>query len=235
VPLQLKTSPPILIFGTVDGAAGEVWLENKSGASITVSKAVVAVTVGAVTDTGTITFADVPINNGAIKRVVFRFGLDVFTPPGTHPATVTLETSAGSLPVTAELIVAKKLDLELAETSTVFTGVTASTTYQGTVIAMNRGNIPVTVGEIPDEPLVEVVTTPRVLTVAPGGDVSVAPAPGLAPAGTATFTNTKPTVEPGDWAVVTFDLTTPAGLTADRYFRVLPRIATRRFVIDLVT
>jgi hypothetical protein len=234
VPLQLVTSPPILIFGTLDGAEGEVWLKNGTGAPITVSKADVTVTIGT-PETGTITFADEPITAGSIKRLVFRFGLNAFIAPATYPAEVVLTTSAGALAIAATLVVIKKFVLELAEASTVFTGVAASTTYQGAVVAVNRGNAPVTVGQIPDETVLEMVTMPRVLAIAPGGEVSVAPSGGLAPGGTATFTNTKPTINPGDWSEITFDLTTPAALDPHRHFRVLPRIATQRFVVDLLT
>jgi len=58
---------------------------------------------------------------------------------------------------------------------------------------------------------------------------------GLTPGGAATFTNTKPTVVPGGWASVDFKLTTPAALAANTQYRVLPRIATERFTIDLLT
>jgi len=234
-PLQLVTSAPILIFGTLSGAEGEVWLKNTSNATITISQADVTVTIGGDTETGAIKFADEPIGADSIKRLVIRFGLNAFISPATYIASVALTTSVGNQTIDARLVVAKTFVLELAETSTIFTGVVASTTYQGTVVAVNRGNAPVTVGQIPDATLLEMVSTPQVLTVAPGGAVTAAPGPGLTPGGSATFTNTKPTIGPGDWAEIQFDLKTPAAVTANRYFRVLPRIATQRFVVDLLT
>jgi hypothetical protein len=42
-------------------------------------------------------------------------------------------------------------------------------------------------------------------------------------------------VAPGTWRPVPVKLTMPATITANRHFRVLPRIATQRFVVDLLT
>jgi hypothetical protein len=116
-----------------------------------------------------------------------------------------------------------------------FTGVLPSTTTPGSVVVLNKGNTNIVVGPIPDETLLEMVSTPRVLVAGGGGAVSVEPALGLVPGGTVTFTNTTPTIAPGGWAQVDFHLTTPAALTANRHFRVLPRVATERFVVDLLT
>ena len=232
--LQLKTSTPILIFGKLDGAEGEVWLENTSGTDIKVDKADVTVTVNGVMEQGTIVFADETIADHSIKRLVFRFGLNPFVAPGTYPGQVVLATSAGPLHVDASLIVAQIFVLELAETSLVLAGVTSNTTHQAAVVAMNRGNVPVTVGQIPDETVFELATEPRVLTAEVGGNISVTPGPAVAPAGTVKFTNVKPTIGPGDWSLVTFEIETPS-LNTDGHFRVMPRIATQRFVVDLLT
>ena len=74
-----------------------------------------------------------------------------------------------------------------------------------------------------------------VLEIGTGGSVSVEPAPGPSTGGTVTFTNNTPTIDPGDWAQVDFHLTTPATLAADRHFRIMPRIASERLVVELLT
>jgi hypothetical protein len=233
---DVVTPTPILIFGNLTEAAGEVWLSNSSANDIKIDKASLTVSFPTGADTGTIALPpDVAIAKGSTKRLQIRMGLTAFVPPGTYNASVDLTTSAGNQTIPAKMVVAKSTVLEIAVTSIVFTGVVASTTYQGTVVAVNRGNVPITVGPIADEALLEMASTLRVLAVAPGGAVSVAPALGLTPGGTATFTNTKPTIVPGDWAEVQFDLTTPGTVAANRHFRVLPRIATQRFVVDLLT
>jgi hypothetical protein len=99
----------------------------------------------------------------------------------------------------------------------------------------NRGNTPFTVNPIPNEDLVEVVVVPRVLEVGTTGAVTVEPAPGATPSGSVTFTNPTPTINPGDWAQVDVQITAPASMTADRHFRVMPRIVTERFIVDLLT
>jgi hypothetical protein len=234
-PLTVEGSTPILLYGEQDQMQGEVWLSNTTGAPIGVTSGSLLVNF-AVPETGTISFppgAAVPA--GATRRLGLSLSLQPFTSPGTYPATLTLNTAAGSQTIPATAVVAGVFLPVLAPSNVTFTGVTAATTLDGTVIVRNRGNTPVTVNAIPSESLAEVVILPRVLRVGTGGSVSVAPAPGSLTGATVTFTNNTPTINPGDWAQVDFHLTTPAALAADRHFRILPRIASARFVVDLLT
>ena len=102
------------------------------------------------------------------------------------------------------------------------------------MLVVNKGNTPIKVGPIPGETMLEVVSIPRVVEVS-GATLSVQPAPGLAPGGTVTFTNPTKTVAVGGWASIDVTLKMPATLPTNRHFRVLPRIATQRLVVDLLT
>jgi hypothetical protein len=157
-----------------------------------------------------------------------------FAPPGTYDATVTLQTSVGEQVISAVVVIASIFGVELAPGVLTFTKVAKSATLTGTVLVVNRGNTPVEVGAIPDEAILEMVAIPRILAVS-GGTVSVEPAIGMVPGANVTFTNDRPTIPPSGWAATEITLTMPATLTADRHFRVLPRIATQRLIVDLLT
>jgi hypothetical protein len=234
-PLTVVGSTPVLLYGEQGQMAGEVWLSNLTGADVGVSGGSLTVNFPA-PETGTISFppgAAVPA--GATRRLGLALALQPFTLPGSYTASVTLDTAAGTQTIPATAVVASVFLPVLAPGQVTFTGVTPATTLDGSVIVRNRGNVPVAVDTIPGETLAQVAVLPRVLTAGPGGSVSVAPAPGALTGGAVTFTNNTPTIGPGDWAQVDFHLTTPAALAAGRHFRVLPRIANERFVIDLLT
>jgi len=234
-PLTVQGSTPILLYGEQDRMHGEVWLTNPTGAAIGVSGGSVLVNF-ATPETGTIAFpADAAVPAGATRRLAFDMAMQPTAPPGVYTATITLDTVAGSQTIPATAVVASVFFPVVAPGKLTFTGVTASATVDGSVIVRNRGNIPVAVNTIPGETLVEVLILPSVLEIGAGGSISVEPAPGPSAGGTVAFTNNTPTINPGDWAQVDFHLTTPAALAADRHFRVLPRIANTRFVVDLLT
>ena len=234
-PLTVDSPTPILLYGEQDQMQGEVWLTNPTGADIGVSGGSILVNF-APPETGTISFppgAVVPA--GATRRLALRMGIQSVAPPGNYPATITVDTAAGAQTIPATAVVASVFFPALGPAKLTFAGVTSGATIDGTVIVRNRGNIPIVVNAIPDETLVEVAILPSVLNVGAGGSVSVEPAVGPVAGGTVTFTNNTPTIAPGDWAEVNFVLTTPAALTANRHFRILPRIASQRFVVDLLT
>lgn len=234
-PLTVQGSTPILLYGEQDRMQGEVWLTNPTSAAIGVSGGSLLVNF-AVPETGTISFppgAAVPA--GATRRLALDMALQPIAAPGVYTATITLNTAAGSQTIPATAVVASVFLPVVAPGTLTFTGVTASATVDGSIVVRNRGNIPVVVSTIPAETLVEIAVLPYVLDVGAGGSVSVEPAPGASPGGTVTFTNNTPTINPGDWAPVDFQLTTPASLAAGRQFRVLPRIASARFAVDLLT
>jgi hypothetical protein len=237
--LSVLTTPPVLIFGTANEAAGEVWLGNSTNAKLTIESAQLTVNFPAPdgTQSGTIALPPDPVvAPGATKRLTIHAGLSLFTAPGSHTAKIDLRTTeSGAQSINATMKVARSAVVKIADPPILFTGVVANTTYSGEVVVLNRGNSQFTVGDIPDEAALEVVATPRVLSVATTGSVSVEPALGFTPGPTISFTNNKPTIDPGNWAAVQFQLTTPAAVTADRHFRVLPRVLTERFVIDLLT
>lgn len=234
-PLTVEGSTPVLLYGEQDRMHGEVWLTNPTGAAIGVSGGSVLVNFTP-PETGTIAFpAGAAVPAGATRRLALDMALQPAAAPGVYPATITLDTAAGSQTIPASAVVASVFLPVVAPDKLTFTGVTASTTVDGSVIVRNRGNTPVVVNAIPEETLVEIAILPQVLEVGAGGSVSVEPTPGPSAGGTVTFTNDTPTIDPGDWAQVDFHLATPAALAADRHFRVLPRIANTRFTLDLLT
>jgi hypothetical protein len=238
-PLTVESATPILLYGEQDQIQGEVWLSNTTGADIGVSGGSVLVNFPT-PETGTISFPpNAAVPAGATRRLALKMAVQLVASPGSYPATITLDTitlnTAGSQAIPATAVVASVFLPALGPGKLTFTGVTSSATLNGSVIVRNRGNVPIVVNAIPDETLVEVVVFPSVLSVGTSGSVSVAPAPGPSTGGTVTFTNNTPTIDPGDWAQVDFALTTPAAMTADRHFRILPRIASQRFVVDLLT
>jgi len=234
-PFNVVGTTPVLLFGERDQMRGEVWLSNPTTGSIGVSGGSVLVNFAS-PETGTISFpANAAIPAGATRRLGLNLGIAPFTPPGTYTATITLNTAAGIQTIASTAIVASVFLPALGPTSMTFTGVTASSTINGSIVVRNRGNTTIAVNTIPNETLVEIVVSPGVLQVGAGGSLSVAPAPGLTTGGTVTFTNATPTINPGDWADVDFQLTTPAALAANSHFRVLPRITTERFAVDLLT
>lgn len=234
-PFTVEGTTPVLIFGEGRQVAGEVWLTNPTAGSIDITSATLLVNFPT-PETGDIALpSGAAIANGATRRLLINTSMQPFTPPGSYSATITLVTSAGNQAIPGTVVIAGSLVPELGPKEQTFTGVTAASTFAGSVVVYNRGNTPIVVGAIPDETLLEMVITPRVLEVVAGGGVTVAPALGMTPGGTVTFTNTKPTIPPGGWGTVDFNLTTPAVLAANLHFRVLPRIATERFVVNLLT
>ena len=234
-PLTVEGSAPVLLFGEQDQMQGEVWLTNTTGADIGVSGGSVLVNFPS-PETGAISFpSGTAVPAGATRRLALKMAIRPDAPPGSYPATITLDTAAGSQAIPATAIVASVFLPVLGPSKLTFVGVTSAATLNGSVVVRNRGNVPVVVNTIPDEILVEVVIVPSVLTVGSNGSVTVEPAPATSAGSAVTFTNDTPTIDPGDWAEVGFALTTPAGLAVDRHFRVLPRIASQRFVVDLLT
>lgn len=233
-PLTVDISEPILIYGERDRAAGEVWLTNGLGEDVTINRA--SLTVAFPTpETSVVPLPDgAVITAGASRRLAVQSGMPMFTPGGIYGASIDLETSAGPQSIAASVVIADTYLLELAPTVLTFTGITKSATVTGTVFVVNRGNTPITVGAIPDETMLEMVTIPRVVEVS-GATLSVQPGPVMVSGGTVTFSNPVTIVAPREWKPVTIKLTMPATIVANRYFRVLPRIATQRFVVDLLT
>jgi len=232
--LTVDFTVPILLFGELDKVEGEVWLTNNTGSEITITGAQLTVSFPT-PETGAIPLPDnTPVPVGATKRLFVRSSMSVYTPGGTYSGQIDLTTSAGGQSIPATVVIADTFVVALAPSVLTFTAVKKSSTLTGSVIVLNRGNTPVPVGKIPDETMLEVVTIPRVVEVS-GATLSVEPAPGLATGGKVTFTNPTPTLAPGTWASVDVKLKMPATLTANRHFRVLPRIATQRFVVDLLT
>lgn len=232
--LKVEVTEPILIFGELDRIEGEVWLTNTSGGEVTIDKATLKVNFPT-PESGPIPLPDkVALPSLATKRLVIQSGMPAYTRGGTFSATIALETSAGNQVITATVVIADTFIVALAPTVLTFTGVKKSTTLTATVLVVNKGNTPITFGTIPSETMLEVVTIPRVIEVS-GASLSVQPAPGLAAGGTVTFTNPTTTVAPGAWASVVVKLKMPATLPLNRHFRVLPRIATQRLVVDLLT
>ena len=214
---------------------GELWLTNTSGAPIGVSGGSVLVNFPT-PETGTISFpSGAAVPAGATRRLALQMAIQPIASPGSYPATITLDTAAGLQTIPATAVVASVFLPMVGPSKLTFEGVTSSATLNGSVIVRNRGNTPIVVNAIPEETLVEIVILPSVLRIGVGGSVSVEPAPGPSTGGTVTFTNNTPTIDPGDWAQVDFVLTTPTALATGRHFRTLPRIASQRFVVDLLT
>lgn len=232
--LSVEVPTPVLIFGEGEQLAGEVWLTNSSGGEVKITGALLKVDFPQ-PETGPIALPDeVVMRVGATRRLTIRSGMPAYTPPGTFPAKITVQTSVGDQAIPASVVIAAVVNVGLAPSVTTLTGATSSSTHTVTVLVANRGNVPVAVGTIPAETLQEMVSVPRVLEVS-GGTVRVEPAVGTAPGGAVTFASTPTTVPPAGWVAVDVLLTLPATLPADRHFRLLPRIANTRFVVDLLT
>ena len=188
-PLTVEGSTPVLLFGEQDQMQGEVWLTNTTGADIGVSGGSVLVNFPS-PETGAISFpSGTAVPAGATRRLALKMAIRPDAPPGSYPATITLDTAAGSQAVPATAIVASVFLPVLGPSKLTFVGVTSAATLNGSVVVRNRGNVPVVVNTIPDETLVEVVIVPSVLTVDSSGSVSVEPAPATSAGSAVTFTN----------------------------------------------
>jgi hypothetical protein len=236
-PLDVGGTTPVLLVAEGSSVEGEIWLANSSGVPVHVTAAQLSVTLATGVETGPIQMpADAAVPANASKRLLISMGMQPFTAPGSYAAKIDLTTSAGSQSIPATFFVAALLRLGLVAERQVFVGVKALAKVSGSVVVVNRGNVAVKVGPIAEEALFEVTTNARVLAVGAGGVVAVEPATGLTPVpGKVTFTNAKPVIPVGGCADVTFQLTVPAGVVANRHLRCLPRIATDRFTIDLLT
>lgn len=232
--LAVEVPTPILIIGEGEQLAGEVWLTNASGADVTITGATLTVAFPT-PESGPIALPDgVKLAPGVTRRLVVRSGIPPYTPPGTFTASIDVTTSAGPQTIPATVVITSVVNVAFSPSVLTFAGVLPSSTHIGRVQVLNRGNVAVDVGAIPDETLLEMVTIPRVVRVS-GASVAVEPALGTTPGGTVTFANPLSTVPPGGWTSVDVSVTLPAALTAGRHFRILPRIANQRFVIDLLT
>jgi hypothetical protein len=235
MPLTVGSPVPILLFGERDQMQGEIWLSNSTPSDIGLNGGSVLVNFPT-PESGAISLPSsttVPANS--TRRLALNMSISPVTPAGVYTGTVSLDTAVGPLSAPVTAVVASALVPALGPAKFTFTGVTASSIHNATIVLRNRGNTPFTVNPIPDETLVEIVVAPRVLEVAGTGAVTVEPAPAATPAGSVTFSNPTPTINPGDWAQVDFQITAPATVTADRHFRVMPRIVTERFIVDLLT
>lgn len=236
-PLDVGGTVPILLIGEGEQVQGEVWLSNPTNAGISVTKATLSVTLAAGAETGEIRLpADAAVPPETTRRLAIGMGMQPVTPPGTYAASVELTTSAGPQTIPAQVRVNATIAPAIIPLRLVFSGVAAGEKLDGSVVVVNKGNVDIPVDPIGAEPLLEVRSQPRVLVVAAGGAVSVEPAISAAATGkTVTFASAKETVGPGAWKEIKFSLTVPAGVTANAHFRVLPRIATERFAVDLLT
>jgi hypothetical protein len=236
-PLDILSPVPVLVLGALDQLRGEVWLSNTSGSEVKLEKATLTVTISGPPETGTIQIPpDTTVAVGASKRLSISFGIEPFTTPGTYPASVDLDTSAGTVSIPATLIIERLLAIGFTNKQYVFTGVSSASAIKGSVVVVNRGNVAFAVTAIPDEALFELVPVPRIVAVANDGEVSVTPAPAMTPvSGTLQFTNDTPTIAVGGWAEIGYEMTTPAGLPAAAHLRALPRIGPERFSVDLLT
>lgn len=235
-PLDIVGTTPVLVVGTGELVRGDLWLSNPTGSDVKLTGARITVTLPSGPEAGDIPLPpEVVVPGNGVRRMIVEMGMQPLTAPGTYPAALDLATSAGSQTVAASMVVTEVVAAVIVPDRLLFTGVAGSAVVAGSVVVRNEGNVPVVVGPIADEPLLEVRAHPRVLAIGAGGAMVVEPALGLAPAGTATFTNATPTIPPGGWSAVTFQLTAPATLAPNAHLRALPRIGTERFAVDLLT
>jgi hypothetical protein len=230
----VDVATPILIFGEGEHVEGEVWLTNSTSSAIKIAGATLLVNFPTPENAAIPIPDDAGIGAGATRRFLIRSGMPVFTPPGTYTAVITLHTSSGDQAIAASVVIASTFIVQLAPTVLTFTGVKKSVTLTGAVLVINRGNTAIDVTSIPDETMLEMVPTTRIVAIS-GATLTVEPALGMTPGGTVKFTNPSVTIAPRAWASVDIKLKMPATLATNRHFRVLPRIATQRFVVDLVT
>ena len=238
MPLDVAGSGTALLLGGGTTAQGEIWLENNTGAEVTIDKAELTVQVGAGSQTGPIPLPqDASIGAQSFKRLAIGFGMEPSTAPGEYPASVDLVTSIGSQTIAAMLIVLANPQVVVLPEQTVFTGVVAGSTISTALIVRNVGNVAVTVSSVPDEPLFEIGVGQRLLGVDATGDVTVQPAIDLAelPQKLSFTLASTPTVAAAGWAKIGVDIAVPAGLSSGKHLRALPRIVNDRCSIDLLT
>ena len=238
--LDVVGGTPVLLTGAGEVARGEIWLSNSGAEPVTMTSATLTVDVPpAAPESGPIPIPeDAVIGVGEFKRLSIQFGMPPFTPGGTYTAHIDVGLVPGGVQVIpASFIVLSSSNVALAPNRPVFTGVNPGSTFSATVIVRNVGNVAVTVGPIPDEPLFEIVADERVLQFGLGGSVEVRPDTAIAPTpDTLTFvTPPIPPVPPGGWSEVTFDVVVPATVSLNRHLRALPRIVNERFPLDLLT
>jgi hypothetical protein len=237
-PLDVAGTTPVLLRAEGERVQGEVWLVNNSEDAVVVKSAHLSVQLPSGPEEGLIQLpSDAAVPGNTSKRLLISTGMQPFIAPGTYDAAIRLiypDDSEQSIPAT--FLIVTLFRLGIVADRQVFTGVKAGAKVKGKVVVLNTGNVPITVSSIPDEPLLEVTTAARVVALGNGGVAAVQPATGLKPlAGKVKFTNDKPEIPVGGWADVNFQLTTPAGLGSNLHVRVLPRIATERFTVDLLT
>jgi hypothetical protein len=239
VALDVAGSGNALLLGGGSTVQGEIWLQNNTGVEVKIHSATLTVDVGGVPQQGPIPLPqDEPIAKQSFRRLAIGFGMEPFTAPGEYTASVELEFADGTTQtIPATLVVVANAQLAVLPEQTVFTGVSSPSTITTAAIVRNVGNVAVAVSSMPDEPLLEVGAGQRVLGVDGTGTVLVQPATDLTPLSqTLSFTlGATPTVAPAEWNKIAIDIAVPAGLTAGRHLRALPRIVNDRLSIDLLT
>ena len=236
-PLDIVGTTPILVVGTGEVVRGDLWLSNPTGADVKLTGAKITVTLPSGPEAGDIPLPpEVVVPANGVRRMIVEMGMQPLTAPGSYGAKLLLEMPDNTTQTfDASLVVTQVVAPVIVPDRLLFTGVAASAVVNGSVVVRNEGNVAIVVGPIADEPLLELRAHPRVLAIGTGGAMVVEPALGLAPTGTATFTNSTPTIPPGGWSPVTFQLTAPATLASNAHLRALPRIGTERFAVDLLT
>jgi hypothetical protein len=232
--LTVDIPEPVLVYAERDRFAGTVWLTNGTGADVTLQRATMHVQLPTPESADIPLPADTVMAPGATRQLTVQTAIPTFTAPGEFPGHIDLESTAGVQTITLTLVVVPVVEAAVGPEPLTLTGVQPGATVGARLVVVNRGNVPFTLGPVPPEDVFEVVVVPRVVEV-DGATLRVAPAPSTASAGQATFSDPGVVVEPGSWAAVTLDISLPQGLTADRHYRVLPRLATARAVVDLLT
>jgi hypothetical protein len=233
----------VVFIGDPGSLSGDVWLENREGHQLEFRRASLVsrdVRPAELTATDRITQIFIPkyIRPHQRQLVSVSFDLDPSTPPGTYPATIVLEGADGTATFPAQIIVTQNYALTI-EPDQLVASVEPGGTFDGEVVVVNEGNVPIDVVPLGEYPLEDPARTARCCCCCHDGDDEreADDDEGLDEPdfGAVAIDNRQLTVEPGRSALVRFVAHVPDTVPANMHLRARPRIGIERFSLDVIT
>jgi hypothetical protein len=165
--------------------------------------------------------------------VSVSFDLDPSTPPGTYDASILLEAVSGTATFPARIIVTQNYALTI-EPDQLVASVAPGGTFDGEVVVVNEGNVPIEVVPLGDYPLEDPARSMRCCCCCHDErhDDDDVDEPEF---GAVTIDNRRLTVEPGRSALVRFVGRVPNTVPPNMLLRARPRIGIERFTLDVIT
>jgi hypothetical protein len=234
----------VIFVGDPGSLTGDVWLENSEPRDLQLRRASVvstAVQAADPTDADRIAHIAVPRSLRAHQRQLLSVSFDVdrTTPPGTYDVSIVLEGAEGTTTFPGQIIVTQEYALTI-EPDQLVVSVPPSGTFEGQVVVINDGNVPIDIVALGEFPLEDPWRAPRCCCCCHDEDGKhVAHDEGEAgddrEFGTIVIDNDKATIEPGASTMVRFVARLPQGLPANTHLRARPRIGIERFNLDVIT